>query len=205
MSWDFPEYPPNWNELKKSVLKRDRYRCTRCGANNMKLHVHHVRSLSKGGTNRLNNLTTLCEYCHGQIHPHLKTSGKRPAHIKHKSYFYCNRCKIEYSTKNPDRFCPTCGTYLMRESREVHVPVQIPKQGCFIATAAYGSAFAVELDSFREFRDTFLNQNLIGRIFVKNYYRYSPTFSKQIEKSNRKRFIPRILLNKILKVIKREI
>lgn len=203
MSWDFPEYPPNWNELKKSILKRDKYRCSRCGANNLKLHVHHIRSLSRGGSNHPSNLTTLCEYCHGQIHPHLRTSGQKPAHIKHQAYFYCPRCKTEHSIKQSERFCPTCGTFLLRESREIHIPVQMPKQGCFIATAAYGSPFTEELDYFRAFRDTFLNQNMYGRMFVKTYYQYGPFFSKIIEKSERKRYVVRMILDKLLPFVKR--
>jgi len=50
------------------VLKRDRYRCTACGASpardaGVELHVDHVRPVSKGGGDGETNLRTLCARC----------------------------------------------------------------------------------------------------------------------------------------------
>ena len=64
-------YPENWRELSDQVRKRDGYRCTQCGAKDVELHVHHIVPLSLGGSNEDNNLTTLCDYCHGEIHPRM--------------------------------------------------------------------------------------------------------------------------------------
>lgn len=63
-------YPENWNELKNQILKRDGYRCGNCGSMT-DLHVHHIVPLSKGGTNQLSNLRTICKECHKKIHPHM--------------------------------------------------------------------------------------------------------------------------------------
>jgi alpha-tubulin suppressor-like RCC1 family protein len=46
--------------------------------------------------------------------------------------------------------------------------------GCFIATAAYGTDTAKEIDILREFRDTVLLANNLGAEFVSFYYRTSP-------------------------------
>ena len=65
------EYPDNWNELRRAALERDGYECSNC-SDYGKVHVHHIVPLSKGGTNNLKNLITLCEGCHKKLHPHMK-------------------------------------------------------------------------------------------------------------------------------------
>ena len=73
-SLNFPMegYPDNWIEISQNVRRRDGYRCANCGATNEELHVHHIVPLSRGGTNQLGNLKTLCKSCHARIHPHMK-------------------------------------------------------------------------------------------------------------------------------------
>ena len=67
------EYPSDWDIRRKEVYKRDDYRCQNCGRRggpygDSELHAHHVVALSDGGTDKLSNLTTLCEGCHKSIH-----------------------------------------------------------------------------------------------------------------------------------------
>lgn len=54
--------------LKAYILNRDSYTCQKCKATKGKLHVHHIIYKSKGGTDAPNNLVTLCENCHENLH-----------------------------------------------------------------------------------------------------------------------------------------
>jgi len=53
-------------------------------------------------------------------------------------------------------------------------PSATPGGGCFIATAAYGTDTAREIDILREFRDAVLLPSSLGAKFVSFYYRTSP-------------------------------
>lgn len=50
--------------------------------------------------------------------------------------------------------------------------------GCYIATAVYGSYDCPQVWTLRRFRDNVLRQNVFGKAFVKIYYKTSPTLVK---------------------------
>lgn len=54
------------------------------------------------------------------------------------------------------------------------------KEGCYIATAVYGSYDAPEVRVLRRFRDEKLKKTVLGRAFVRAYYRLSPPLAEKL-------------------------
>jgi hypothetical protein len=69
--------PPS---VRTAVLARDRHRCTTpgCGATHF-LEVHHLVARSRGGSNKAENLVTLCGRCHRFLHE--REGGIAPAQV----------------------------------------------------------------------------------------------------------------------------
>ncbi|HXZ95203.1 MAG TPA: CFI-box-CTERM domain-containing protein [Dehalococcoidia bacterium] len=65
---------------------------------------------------------------------------------------------------------------------------------CFIATAAYGTETASQLNILREFRDQVLLKNPLGSLFVATYYKLSPPLAAFIAKDDFLRAIVRDVL-----------
>ena len=70
---------------------------------------------------------------------------------------------------------------------------------CFIATATYGSVFAPEITILRQFRDTELRQNRLGRWTIRTYEQYSPPLANLISKHSALRvWVRRLVLAPIV-------
>jgi uncharacterized repeat protein (TIGR02543 family) len=69
-----------------------------------------------------------------------------------------------------------------------------PSQGCFIATAAYGTPTAEQINVLREFRDVVLLKNTVGSQFVALYYRFSPPVADFIAENSFLRTLVRELV-----------
>ncbi len=55
--------------VRRAVLSRDRHRCRAVGCGNPRfLEIHHIVPRERGGSNRPDNLITLCSRCHRQWH-----------------------------------------------------------------------------------------------------------------------------------------
>lgn len=73
---------------------------------------------------------------------------------------------------------------------------------CFIATAAYGTDTAIQLDVLRDFRDQVLLRSALGSHFVAAYYRVSPGLADLIAGNDLLRAVVReALLNPVVKLL----
>ncbi|RJP15008.1 MAG: hypothetical protein C4520_20785 [Candidatus Abyssobacteria bacterium SURF_5] len=73
---------------------------------------------------------------------------------------------------------------------------------CFIATAAYGSALEKDVMILRQFRDTYLLPNVLGKELVEIYYRTSPGIAQVIARHEMLRAVTRTILMPIVWVCK---
>ena len=55
------------NEVRKTVYRREGYRCALCDSTKY-LQIHHYVKRSRGGSNSLHNLICLCMMCHNVAH-----------------------------------------------------------------------------------------------------------------------------------------
>jgi len=92
----------------------------------------------------------------------------------------CKHCKGVVSPRA--KTCPHCGE-------------PNPGKKCFIATAAYGTPMAKEIDVLRKWRDESLIKSKSGKLFVNTYYIISPPIANMISKSKSMRAITRKLLD----------
>lgn len=65
--------PQNWHAIRRSVYRRDNYRCVNCGKvggseGDAELHADHVVPRSRDGVDESHNLRTLCRACHEARH-----------------------------------------------------------------------------------------------------------------------------------------
>lgn len=63
--------PETWATIAAAIRQRDGHMCGMCGAEKVRLNVHHLVAVEYGGGDNPENLLTLCDDCHATIHPWL--------------------------------------------------------------------------------------------------------------------------------------
>jgi hypothetical protein len=74
-----------WQTIRHECFERDDYKCRYCGCD-IREHIkrgfkppeaHHVKPISEGGTNELENLKTACYDCHKKEHSHIENIRRK--------------------------------------------------------------------------------------------------------------------------------
>jgi hypothetical protein len=119
--------------------------------------------------------------------------------------YICDVCGKKKPVSQMAGKCVKCGKYVCSQCAKLKGD-RVFCQGCaglcFIATAAYGSPMATEIDTLRQFRDTELSPNILGRELVRLYYRISPPLASAIARSDGLRRLVRLNLNPIIRAFK---
>ena len=89
-----------YEEVRYFVFARDKYTCQACHRKNQILHTHHIIYRSKGGTDRADNLITVCADCHtsvnhkpGGIFWKWMKESKKPKQYKAPTFMNILRCR----------------------------------------------------------------------------------------------------------------
>jgi len=131
--------------------------------------------------------------------------------IVQEPYYICDICGRKKPVSQMAGKCSVCGQYICSNCAkmvgdkiycEKHVPAPPVKSGCFIATAAYGSPLAYELDVLRAFRDRKMMISRLGKVIVSAYYRTSPPIASFIAQRQTLRRILRNCINPIVNFLK---
>ena len=89
----------------------------------------------------------------------------------------------------------------------LHVTTLASKAGevsaCFVATAAYGSVMANEVEMLRHFRDSFLQRTALGELAVEAYYTFGPGVAGLVSQSELLRTTARDALSPIVAWVRR--
>lgn len=70
---------------------------------------------------------------------------------------------------------------------------------CFVATAAYGSLLANDVDMLRRFRDRMLKHSVLGELAVETYYTFGPTLAGVVGESDLLRATARRMLTPLVR------
>ena len=123
--------------------------------------------------------------------------GKKPPNFNYQAALV-SRFKAEMKQKNygrPIKFNTRLGSPDITQSSS--------NSGCYIATMVYGDYEHPQVLVLREFRDNFLAQFLLGRLFIRFYYKFSPGWVKSLEHNKMINKSIKKALNAFIKIYKK--
>jgi hypothetical protein len=103
---------------------------------------------------------------------------------------------LYHPQETADRLCAT-----LRYKYEHPAQGVVAREGCFIATAAFGTPMAKEINVLRRFRDSKIKSNAIGRNFVDLYYDLSPPLAQVIAQNKNMKALVRLALKPIIRFL----
>jgi hypothetical protein len=88
-------------------------------------------------------------------------------------------------------------------AKQVGKTISTATDGCYIATMAYGNYDHPQVMELRNFRDEFLRKSVLGRRFIRLYYKYSPALVEKLKDKPKTNKMIRTLLDQLIKTIKK--
>lgn len=139
LNYVFSYHRDDWELVKRAILIRDDYTCSKCGAKEL-LEVHH-----KDGTSRNDpeNLATLCQKCHQEIHKSISEQKARKIPPKDKMQ-PSEKVKTEIK---PDKVSPEKGEVPRHVILDELAPVGLLQRTAFgdlLSAAIVLKSFALE-------------------------------------------------------------
>jgi len=86
-------------------------------------------------------------------------------------------------------------------AKQVGKTISSATDGCYIATMAYGDYDHPQVMELRKFRDEFLNKSVLGRSFIRFYYKHSPLLVQKLKDKPKTNDIIRTLLDQLIRII----
>jgi hypothetical protein len=105
-----------------------------------------------------------------------------------------NNYIIQIEAHDSDSGTPRIQSFIPYTEGWCRINPSVLAEGCFIATAAYGTSTAKELDTLRTFRDEVLLESTLGSQLVEWYYQTSPPVADFISEHSLLRTLVRELL-----------
>jgi hypothetical protein len=95
------------------------------------------------------------------------------------------------------------GAQAKSTAKQVGKTVSTATDGCYIATMAYGNYYHPQVMELRNFRDQFLSKSVLGRSFIRFYYKYSPILVEKLKNKPKTNKVIRALLDQLIKTIRK--